>query len=277
MKYSKRGTIIDKDILKRDYIKIGLRKRALAKKNNTSVHIINNSIKYHNLTELRERYIRFLFNIGLRQYEIGEIVNRDQAAISRLLIKMGVDGSLTKIQRTKETMIERYGEDNCQKVDVFRKKSIETCLLKYGVDTPLRIHNCHKTGLWPKISESVYRKIQDNIFNKKIYTFPSGREVFIQGYENLCLDILINIYNENDILTDNERKVPIIRYIKDNKKRLHFPDIYIKSENKIIEVKSTYTLEISKNVLEKYLAAEQQGYKYEIWMFDGKNNLPEIL
>lgn len=61
----------------------------------------------------------------------------------------------------------------------------------------------------------------------------------IKGYEHLALDELVKIYNEDDILTDRN-DMPKIMYNFNDKTLRYYPDIYIKSENKIIEVKSTY-------------------------------------
>ena len=57
-----------------------------------------------------------------------------------------------------------------------------------------------------------------------------------------------------------------------NKLNLLFKcDFYIKSENKIIEVKSLWTLTIERgNVEEKAQATVKAGYKYEIWVYNGK-------
>lgn len=53
----------------------------------------------------------------------------------------------------------------------------------------------------------------------------------------------------------------------------HYPDIYIKSENKIIEVKSTRTFELHKDkVLIKKKSAIDAGFKYELWIYDSKRN-----
>jgi hypothetical protein len=58
---------------------------------------------------------------------------------------------------------------------------------------------------------------------------------------------------------------------------LKFPDIYIKSLNKIIEVKSDYVYikELQKNIIKKK-ACLYLGYNFEFWIFDGKHNLTII-
>lgn len=51
-------------------------------------------------------------------------------------------------------------------------------------------------------------------------------------------------------------------------------DIYIKSQNRCIEVKSVWTNQEKNNVLEKQKGAlsNENEYKYEIWIYDNKGN-----
>lgn len=77
---------------------------------------------------------------------------------------------------------------------------------------------------------------------------------------------------EEDIITQRT-DVPEIWYIdKTNKKRRHFVDFYITSQNRCIEVKSTWTNQDKNNVFEKQDAAIKLGYKYDIWIFDKIGN-----
>ena len=54
---------------------------------------------------------------------------------------------------------------------------------------------------------------------------------------------------------------------------VYYADIYIKSENKIIEVKSDYTMEkdYDKNMT-KWESCVEQGYEFEFWIYDNKKN-----
>jgi DNA repair protein RadC len=112
----------------------------------------------------------------------------------------------------------------------------------------------------------------------KKYIFPSGKEIKIQGYENFAIDELIkNNINEFDIITGC-RNVPEIWYNDINgKKRRHFVDIFIPSQNKCIEIKSTWTFKKQKdNVFLKKQAAKDLNYLYEIWVYDNKGNKLEL-
>ena len=81
-----------------------------------------------------------------------------------------------------------------------------------------------------------------NSFRYKDYKFPSGRITKVMGYENFAIDYLINEekINEDDIYTENLTQ---FQYSKPNEDKisLYTPDIFIKSQNMYIEVKSTYT------------------------------------
>jgi len=108
---------------------------------------------------------------------------------------------------------------------------------------------------------------------KKKYIFPSGKEISYQGYEPFALNELVNIFDENDILTGT-KNVPTIWYNDENgKKHRHYVDIFIPSKNKCIEIKSPWTIKIIKsNIFIKQTAAKELGYEYEIWVYDCKGN-----
>ena len=78
-------------------------------------------------------------------------------------------------------------------------------------------------------------------------------------------------FNEDDIITGSG-SVPEIWYDDDEGlKHRHFVDIFIPSQNKCIEVKSTWTAEKKKdNIFKKQQAGKQLGYNYEIWIYNSK-------
>jgi len=112
----------------------------------------------------------------------------------------------------------------------------------------------------------------------KEYKMPSGNVIKIQGYENYALDELIkNNIDEKDIITGS-KNVPEIWYLTGGeKKRRHFVDIFIPSQNKCIEVKSTWTFQKQKDIVFlKQTTAKEMGYLYEIWVYDKKGNKVEF-
>ena len=84
--------------------------------------------------------------------------------------------------------------------------------------------------------------------------------------------ITVKAYDETDIITDR-KNIPRISYKIEDKQKYYFPDIYIKSLNKIIEVKSTWTYTCNEdNIKEKANATKINGYEYEIWVYDKNGN-----
>ena len=164
-----------------------------------------------------------------------------------------------------QTNLERYGVKHFSQTEEFKNKVIKTNLERYGV--PHHSQNAEVSELMLK-----------NAYNIKQYTFPSGKTISYQGYENFAFDELVNIENisEDDIFT-NRTEVPELWYTdKTSKLRRHFVDIYIKSQNRCIEVKSAWTNQEKNNVLEKKESAIKLGYKYDIWIFDKQGNKLQV-
>lgn len=143
----------------------------------------------------------------------------------------------------KSIMINKYGSHNPSLIDNFKEKRKNTCLEKYGVENG---------GV---ISQ----------FKRKKYIWGCGEISWVQGYEPIILKELEEQgYTFNDILTDPQ-DMPEIIYIFNNIKHRYYPDVYIPKENKIIEVKSEYTLnkEWDKNQA-KFKATKELGYDFKL-------------
>jgi len=174
------------------------------------------------------------------------------------MAKFGVDNAGSSpdiIKKIKNTFQEKYGGHPKQTKDV-QDKWIATCQEKYGGH--------------PNQNKEVQVKSEATSYHYKDYMMPTGNIVKYQGYENLALDELVQVYEEDDICIGRSN-IPTIDYYIDDKKHVYFPDFYIKSENKIIEVKSEWTIKLSRaNIEEKAQATVQAGYKYEIWIYNDK-------
>lgn len=180
------------------------------------------------------------------------------------LIKYGVEyiGQNKDIkQKIKNINKNKYGVENPLQNEDIKNKTIDTCLIKYGVKNPMQ-------------NSKIAEKAANNSYQTKIYTFPSGNKIKYQGYENFALDELINSKIEENDIFNKKIDVPEIWYFDENNiKRRHYVDIYIKSLNKCIEVKSHWYFNKSKNIIfKKQNAAKQLGYNYEIWVYDNKRN-----
>lgn len=185
--------------------------------------------------------------------------------------------------KMKETNIVRYGCENPAQNEDVKLKMKETMLDRHGVEFALqneyfknkvKVTNIKNFGVeYPTQNPIISEKQLKNTKKFKTYNYPSGNKIHIQGYENLALDILLETYNEEYILT-NRTDMPKISYQNDNKNHVYFPDIYIPKENLIIEVKSEYTYNINLdiNILKKD-AVKALDYKYEFWIFDPSKNL----
>ena len=158
-----------------------------------------------------------------------------------------------------KTNMERYGVSNANKTKATRDKIKATCIERYGVEHPSQC-------------QEIMEKTQKNAKKYKEYKMLSGMVRKVQGYEPFALNELVKIYQEDDIITDR-KEIPRITYIINDKKKYYFPDIFIKSINTIIEVKSTWTYKSKvDNIQEKAEATRQAGYDYEIWIYNKKGN-----
>lgn len=154
---------------------------------------------------------------------------------------------------------ELYGVENPFQSEEIKKKIKQVCIEKYGVEHPSQ-------------NIDIMEKAQKNAKKYKVYTMPSGEIRKIQGYEGFALDALLKLYNEEQIKTER-KDVPRIKYSVNNKTRYYFPDIFIPHNNKIIEVKSTWTAQCKNdNIKLKEEATKELGYEYELWIFDAKGH-----
>ena len=94
---------------------------------------------------------------------------------------------------------------------------------------------------------------------------------------------MLRIYKEQDLLIStptNRNILPIFEYINANDhKQKYYPDIYIISEKKIIEVKSEwwYNGHYAEKYKGRYLnnirkmnSVKKCGYAFEFWIFDNR-------
>jgi hypothetical protein len=185
------------------------------------------------------------------------------------------------LDKMKNTNIKKYGVENPSFLPEMKKRIEDKLIEKYG-DHPKRVKEVQekwkatcleKYGGHPNQNKEVQAKAELNSYKFKDYLMPSGKIVKIQGYEHLALDILVKEFEEEDIII-GRGNVPIIPYDLDTIKHIYFPDFYIKSLNKIIEVKSEWTLALSTaHIEEKAKGVKVEGYDFEVWVFSDKKKL----
>ena len=178
----------------------------------------------------------------------------------------------------KFRVIQKYGAfcNNCQEIHE-KEKTKETNIKNRGVpftmqDPSVRkkveTTNLERYGGHPIQTDEYFEKCQKNQKKRKPYTFPSGRIDSVQGDEPYALELLLqNNIPEDDIMT--KRFPDKFMYKKEDKIHRYYPDIYIRSQKKYIEVKSDYRYECDKTtVLLKQQAVKDAGYECEIWIFN---------
>jgi hypothetical protein len=189
-----------------------------------------------------------------------------------------------KAERGKDTCMEKYGVSNaCKRPEVIQKIK-EIFNAKYGihpkqtqeVQDKWKATCFEKYGGHPNQNKEVQVKSEATSFAFKDYMMPNGTVVKYQGYENLALDELVQLYEDEDIRVGRS-DVPSVNYYVGDKKHVYFPDFFIPSDNKIIEVKSQWTIQLRRgNIEEKAQATVKAGYKYEIWVYNDKKVKVEI-
>lgn len=176
------------------------------------------------------------------------------------LEKYGVDNpekSEEIYNKVKKTNLERYGSESSFVNLEVKHKSKQTMIERYGVEYP-----CQNNEIFVKQQQGKWKN----------YKFPSGKEIKIQGYEDCALDILLKTHDESDIFVNFD--IPNIWYNYKDRKKKYIPDIFIKSKNLVIEVKSNYTYnyDLEKNK-SKEKATIESGYNFQFMIFDNKREL----
>jgi hypothetical protein len=163
---------------------------------------------------------------------------------------------LEKMQNTYE---EKTGYKSVSTNPEVRKKAQNTLEKNYGVKYPTQ-------------NPELMHKAFVNSFRIKLFTFPSGRTTTYMGYENYAIEYLMNEekIDENDIYTENLTQFTY-NIPGESIDRKYTPDIYIKSQNRYIEVKSPYTItQDTDNIFRKQNAIKNLGIICEIWVINDK-------
>ena len=140
------------------------------------------------------------------------------------------------------------------------KKYEATCMERYGV---------RNVSQDPEIFEKIVKKS----YTGKKYEFPSGKVIRIQGYEGYAINYLLkeNI-EETDLFFGKD--IPTFHYVDDDQvHHVYHPDIFVKSLNMIVEVKSDYTYrkELRKNYLKfRNVIKNENCYILRVMIYNDK-------
>ncbi len=255
---------------------------------------------------VQERIVQTNFKIyGVeRPSQCKEVQNKTKETCLR---RYGVEHyfqSDDKKVKSINTCLERYGCENPSQDENIKNKKEETCMTNHGVKNPFQMEETkeknrvvmrenhdeilnkskqtclNRYGVeHPAQNTDIMEKCSKNAYKRKEYEFPSGKIVIIQGAEHYALDEILQTteLDESNIIIGSSN-VPVIWYEGiDGKQHKHYVDIFIPSQNKMIEVKSTWTAEKNKDIIFlKQHRAKVLGYEYEIWVYDKKGIKVEI-
>ena len=215
------------------------------------------------------------------------------------------DGKRIEVaNKKKQTCLERYGDEYVVNSQYTRDKIKE----KLGVERPQYLENygeiCResyikKHGHEFKHTEETIERIKATKIEKygsvmaatsryREYTFPSGKVVKIQGYEDVALTKLLETYDENDLIVGRkniEKFCGSFLYLDpdDQREHIYYPDIFVKPEDKFIEVKSPFTYKAHEriNALKRQCVIDR-GFCFEFWIIqvnrykDGRRTLKNL-
>jgi hypothetical protein len=151
-------------------------------------------------------------------------------------------------EKFKKTCLERFGNEYPMQNEKIREKSKKTCLERYGTDNVMQ-------------HPSIFNVQQKSSFQTSLHD-QTG--LSYQGtYEKDFLDYCFY----NNILVKKGKR---IKYFYEDKKHYYFSDFYYEPSNLIIEIKSSWTYDIEKELNEiKKLATITSGYNY-LFVIDKK-------
>ena len=167
--------------------------------------------------------------------------------------------------RKKKTNVEKFGAISYTGTEEYNERRAATCIERYGTEFAAQ-------------SVEVQNKIEKSGYTYKIYTFPSGRQENVQGYEPFGINHLLKTYNETELIFGRANQPEIWYYRDDDKLHRYFSDIYIPKANLIVEIKSTWTY---KKGLEEGKLQQQEavckglGYNYLCLVFGEDETLQE--
>jgi hypothetical protein len=117
-------------------------------------------------------------------------------------------------------------------------------------------------------SEKCRRHIE-NRYKYYVLELEENKNIKVQGYERFVIPELLKKYKREDIEIGFEIPFSPIKYKFKGLTKDYFPDIFIKPENKIIEVKSSYTYDCDeeKNLAKKEACIEL-GFNFEFHIWD---------
>lgn len=219
--------------------------------------------------------IKYGSNMPLNKKE--NIINNKRK--STMLAKYGVEYLTENIEQYKKIIYDIYGVDNISKLDYIKEKKKITCNINYGSDYYLQSKEGKQNMITvcnerygcdnPTQNEDIFIKAQKNSFKK--FKFENTELIYQSKYE---LDFL-NFCVKNNIIVENGK---VIDYVINNKKHKYFSDFYIPKYNIIIEIKSSWTMNVEKEINEyKKEAVLKNNYNFLFVLDKNYNELKKLI
>jgi len=160
------------------------------------------------------------------------------------------------------SMEEKYGAKWFVQTEQFKKKMLE----RYGVE-----HATQNAELFRRAQASSYHR-------KKRYVNWDGQVFMLLGYEDKALDDLIAQEGAKIICAGEDPAIPVFDYVgEDNRMHKYYPDFFIPSENRVIEVKSVYTYNMNPPSVRNKALAVSETCLFELRLYDERRMLVEVL
>lgn len=266
----KRNSIIEvyvKDLMLNSNVKIQCKCSVCNDINELSYYNYNKNIEKYKFYSCKKcsnfkriKTCNNLYNVD-NVFQYSEVKEKSKET---LMLKYGVD-NINKLDATKVSHKKRnkklYGDKYYFNTTDFKEKSNKTIKELYGdVDNVFQaeIIKCRiKNHYLDKYDVEYPSQVEEIHIKQQISGFKCKRFKGLNYRGTYELDFLKNFY---DVGIDN---APSINYIFENKDKIYFPDFYYKPLNLIIEIKSCYTYEkyIDKNKA-KGKSCIEQGYNY---------------
>ena len=159
-------------------------------------------------------------------------------------------------QEFKNKILEKYGAEYFVQSEEFKRQMME----KYGVE--------HATQC-----PVLFRKACASSYGRKPYVYKD-KIFMVLGYEDKGLDDILKRDGITIVYAGECDEIPTFEYYcLDGKKHIYYPDIYCPEDNRIVEVKSTWTYnkDCLKTLYKGLVVSED--YIFELRIYDNKKNI----
>ena len=232
---------------------------------------VKEKVSEHSKKFMNRPEIKNFFN-NIRNEYWSHKENIEKASIIQKIVQNKPD-----VKKTKSNSLKKYTNNTNVRENISKRliekwkdpeyKKRTSKNIKAATNKPEILQK--KIDMW---KDPVYADMMmKSLFKYKDYLMPSGKVVKLQGYEPQVLTELLNNYSEDDIvigIKNINKEIGQIKYVFDGFEHSYYPDFYIKSENKIIEVKIIYTYNQHKEKNElKRKACLDAGFNFEFKIY----------